>query len=146
MRTLVFAATVLAVVSPGCGTGARGRLHGTVTWQGQPLTGATVIFLDKENHTHLAKLRAEGRYEVGGVALGPIKVSVQQDPPAVAAKGQQYSSQSKGVVDEKASKAPSPVAAAAGQKRLPELYADADRAGLGFELTGPDQEWSVDLK
>ena len=108
MRVMLFVAAVLAATAlSGCGDMPRGRLHGTVTWQGKPLTGATVIFLAKDNKTHLAKLKPDGSYEVSGVALGPIKVSVQQDLPAVAAKADpRLTSQAKGVVDEKAGKAP----------------------------------------
>jgi hypothetical protein len=116
------------------------------------MTAATVIFLASDNKTHVAKLRPDGTYEVGGVALGAIKVSVQQDLPAVAAKaeprGSDSSSQEKGVKDEKAGRAPPAPVVVKGDRRgqLPAHYTDADRSGLIFELKEPDQEWSVDLK
>ena len=153
MRLTMLAAAVLAAVAlSGCGDVPRGRLHGTVKYQGKPLTGATVIFLAKDNKTHVARLKSDGTYDVSGVALGPIKVSVQADLPAVSPKAESFgsavSSQGKGVSDEKAGKAPVPpiTEKAAGGARLPTHYADADKSGLSFELKDADQEWSVDLK
>jgi hypothetical protein len=157
MRLTLFAATVLAAVAlTGCGDVPRGRLHGTVKYQGKPLTGATVIFLAGDNKTHLAKLKPDGTYDVSGVALGTIKVSIQQDLPEVASKADPRSaasrSQSKSdVTDEKAAKAPAAPPPPAPEKtdwkhRLPVQYADAEKSGLTFELKESDQDWSVDLK
>jgi hypothetical protein len=151
MRMLLFAAAVLAAaVSSGCGDVSRGRIHGKVTWNGKPLTGATVIFIAKDNKTHPVKLKTDGSYEVNGVAYGPIKVSIQQDLPSVASKSEpRASSQAKGVADEKAGKAPpsSPIAEKSDYgPRLAASYTDAEKSGLTFEMKEPDQEWSVDLK
>lgn len=148
---LVAAAVAAAVVLTGCsGDVPRGRVHGTIKLNGKPLTGATVIFLAKDNKTHVLALKPDGSYEVTGVALGPVKVSVQVDAPRSAVKGEfdPPSSAAKGVTDEKAGKAPpsaEPKAKADGV-RIPAQYADADKSGLSFELKGADQEWSVDLK
>jgi hypothetical protein len=154
MRSTMLAAAVLAAVSLcGCGDVPRGRLHGAVRYQGKPLTGATVIFLAGDNKTHVARLKSDGTFEVTGVALGTVKVSIQSDLPPVAAKaesrGAAPSSAAKGVTDEKAARAPAvPPVASNGDRtpRVPAQYADADRSGLTFELKDPDQEWSVDLK
>ena len=154
MRSFMFtAAALVAVALAGCSDVPRGRLHGTVTFQGKPLTATTVIFLASDNKTHPVKLKSDGTYEVNGVALGAIKVSVQQDLPTVAAKAEAPRSgtwgQAKGnVVDEKAGKAPpAPRTNEKGSGRqLPASYASAEKSGLSFELTGADQDWSVDLK
>jgi hypothetical protein len=154
MRLTMFAAAVLAAVAlSGCGDVPRGRLHGTVKYQGKPLTGATVIFLARDNKTHVARLKSDGTYDVTGVAIGTIKVSVQQDLPAVTPKAESFgsavSSQAKGVSDEKAGKAPAPPPVAekgAGGLRFPAHYNDPDKSGLSFELKDADQEWSIDLK
>lgn len=151
MRTVFLAAAVAAAVGlSGCGGEVpRGRIHGTITVGGNPLSSATVIFLARDNKTYPVKLKPDGSFEVSGVALGSVKVSVQQDLPAVASKGQRsLSSQAKGVVDEKAGKSAEPPAVKGqsdGPSRL-SRYADADKSGLTFELSAADQEWSVDLK
>jgi len=154
MRLMMFAAAILAAGAlTGCGDLPRGRLHGTVKFRGKPLDHATVIFLAKDNKTHLAKLKPDGTFDVTGVALGPVKVSIQTDLPAVNAKGAPGaytpSSQAKGVTDEKAAKAPpSPPRAEKldSGPNLPAQYADPEKSGLSFELNSADQEWSVDLK
>jgi hypothetical protein len=149
--TILATASLAAVVLCGCGDVPRGRIHGTVKFQGKPLSATTVIFLAKDNKTHLAKLKSDGTFDVSGVALGPIKVSLQQDLPAVASKSEYSntpSSQAKGVSDEKAGKPPASEVKLKTDTgfHLPAQYADAEKSGLTFELTQVDQEWSVDLK
>lgn len=152
MRAVILAVgTAAAAVLAGCGgDGPRGTVHGTVKFQGKPLTGAAVIFIASDNKTHVLSLSPDGAYTVSGVAYGPVKVSVQQEPERAAVKGQfaPPSSEAKGVKDEKAGmrspSAPEPKAKAG--PAIPAQYADAGTSGLGFELKQPDQEWSVDLK
>ena len=146
MRIVFFAAAFLAATAlTGCGDIPRGSIHGTVKYQGKPLTDSTVIFIAKDNQTHPAVLKADGSYEVHGVAQGLVKVSVQQAQPRVPAKAEPGRGGSKaGVVDEKAA-APAPVARITGP-RLPAQYTDPDKSGQTFELKEADQEWSVDLK
>jgi hypothetical protein len=150
MRAAILAATAAAVVlAVGCGREVpRGRIHGTVTYQGKPFPG-TVIFLATDNKTHLAELKPDGSYDVTGVALGPIKVSVQQPAPRYAVKGEfDVPSASKGVKDEKAGKSAAqydPQPKPSGP-RVPAQYADSNNSGLDFELKSADQNWSVDLK
>lgn len=141
------AALAAAAVLTGCGEVPRGRVHGTVTYQGKPIPEATVIFIAKDNQTHLVDLGADGSYEVSGVALGPVKVSVQQAPPRVASKADPTRPGSKAAVaDEKAGKELPATPPKLSLSRLPADYADAEKSGLKFDLTAPDQEWSVDLK
>ena len=84
MRFVLLAAGVAAaVVLAGCGGDVpRGRVHGTVTVNGRPLTGATVIFLASDNKTHVVDLKSDGTFDVPGVAFGTVKVSVQATAPA----------------------------------------------------------------
>jgi hypothetical protein len=150
MRHIFFAAMGFAVIAlTGCGDMPRSSIHGTVTFRGKPLSRATVIFLAKDNKTHVAKLKPDGTFAVSGVAQGLVKVSIQQDQPEVASKAPPgAASQKTGVSDEKASARPTPPPSHVKGTipRLPELYADPEKSGLSFELTEPDQEWSIDLK
>ena len=152
MRAIILAAAATAAVVAAGGCGAevpRGRIHGTITHQGKAFPG-TVIFLAKDNKTHTAELKADGSFAVDGVALGPIKVSIQQPAPRYAVKGEfdVPGRNTKGVTDEKAGKSaaqydPQPMPSG---PRIPAQYADSNNSGLGFELTSADQAWSVDLK
>jgi hypothetical protein len=147
MRIVSFAAALAAAaVLTGCSDVPRGRIHGTVKYQGQPIPDGTVIFIAKDNLTHLADLNRDGSYEVSGVALGPVKVSVQQAPPRVASKGDPTRPGYKEYVhDEKAGRE-QPLPVKHTGPRLPADYANAEKSGLKFDLTSADQEWSIDLK
>lgn len=153
MRGLILAAaTCAAVLVVGCkGDVPRGRVYGKITVQGKAVVGATVVFIASDNSTHPVDLKPDGSYEVTGVALGPVKVSVQPAVFRAAVKGEfdpPPSSAAKGVKDEKAGKSAlddAPKAEKTGPK-IPPTYADAEKSGLTFELKSADQEWSVDLK
>lgn len=148
MRIASLAAAVLAAAAlTGCGEPPRGRVHGTVKYQGKPLTNATVIFLAKDNRTHPVELKPDGSFEATGVAYGPVKVSVQQGFVRVPAKAEPGKGGKAGVDDEKAGKevVPPPEVVRTGPT-LPAHYADPAQSGLTFELNAPDLEWSVDLK
>jgi hypothetical protein len=154
MRGLILAAaTCAAVVFVGCkGEVPRGRVYGKITVQGKAVPGATVVFIASDNRTHPIDLKPDGSYEVTGVALGPVKVSVQPAAFRAAVKGEfdppPPTSAAKGVKDEKAGKTSlddAPKAEKTGSK-VPAQYADAEKSGLTFELKSADQEWSVDLK
>lgn len=153
---IVTAATCAAVVLvglSGCGGDApRGKLHGKITVQGKGVAGLAVVFVASDNRTHPVSTKADGTYEVAGVALGTVKVSVQAPVERSAVKGEfdpprVPTSSAKGVKDEKAGKSLAETApkAAPGPAVAPK-YTNPDRSGLTFELTGPDQEWSADLK
>jgi hypothetical protein len=151
MRTILLVASVLSLpLLSGCGSDVpRGRIHGTIHYQGKPLNDATVIFIASDKKTHLATLKADGSYEVSGVAYGAIQVSLQHDAPRSSVKGEHDvpSSQSKGVVDEKAGKAPvTRESNSPNRPTLPARYRDSAQSGLQFELSEPNKEWSVDLK
>lgn len=158
MRGLIVAAATCAAVVltglSGCGGGdvPRGRVHGKITVQGKPVPGLAVVFLGSDNRTQSVSTKADGTYEAQGVAQGPVKVSVQAPVERSAVKGEfdpprVPSSSAKGVKDEKAGKSLAETApkAAPGAFVAPK-YANPDQSGLTFELTGPDQEWSADLK
>jgi hypothetical protein len=150
MRIVMFAVALAAAVAlTGCSDLPRGRVHGTVKYRGKPLTDTTLIFIAADNQTHPVNLKADGSYEVNGVALGPVKVSVQQSLPRVQPKAEpsRFSNASKGVVDEKAGWTPPPqTESKSSGPRLLDMYTNPDSSGLVFELKEADQEWSVDLK
>lgn len=145
MRTVLFAAAVLsAAFVGGCGDVPRGRIHGRITFQGKPLANASVVFLAQDNRTYLADIKPDGSYEVSGIALGPVRVSIQQMQPRSAAKSERGATKAT-YADEKAA-APRAEEPKSFGPLIPPHYADPDQSGLTFELKEPDQEWSADLK
>ena len=137
-----------AVMLTGCGDLPRGSLHGTLTFKGEPLAGATVMFFGKDNQVYRADLTKEGTYTVSGVPLGPIRVAVQQflpsvtprpDPPPGGPKKPEM-----GEARDAAWKPPE--VTAEEMTRVPALYSDPGTSGLAFELSAADQEWSAELE
>lgn len=144
LASLLFAAAMLT----GCGDLPRGSLHGTLTFEGEPLAGATVMFFGKDNQVYRADLTKEGTYTVSGVPLGPIRVAVQQflpsvtprpDPPPGGPKKPEM-----GEARDAAWKPPE--ITAEERPRVPASYGDPGTSGLALELVEADQEWSAELK
>lgn len=153
MRRVFLAVAVALLVGAGGCSQPRSRVHGTVHYQGKPLSGATVIFLAPDNQAYPASTKADGSYEIAGVPRGQIRVSIQVPPPPSPprpeprAKGRDALAKREASEDDTGKKArlppepPGPPAA-----RIPSHYGDPNRSGLSFELKSPEQEYPIDLK
>jgi hypothetical protein len=139
---------LVAAALVGCGDMPRGRLHGTLSFRKEPLAGATVMFLTRDNQVYRADLDAEGSYMLEGVPQGPVKVAVQQplasvsprpDPPPGARVNKPDMQEARDAAWKP------PVIPPIDGQRLPMSYGDPNTSGLAFELTGADQEWSAEL-
>lgn len=140
-----------AVAILGCGP-PRSNVSGTVSYKGKALTAGTIILLASDNKSHQADIGSDGKYQARGVARGKVKVAVIVEGPRVPPRPDPV--KSKDPVGGKEAKADD----AKGMARLKEAvtslpgspipahYADADKSGLEFELTDPEQTYSPDLK
>jgi hypothetical protein len=139
-------ALCLLLLSSGC-SAPKSRVYGTISYQGKPLTGATIVLICPDNSTSQARVRSDGSYEIASVSRGEVKVAIQADKPrppprprpdrsAMAAKDDQ----AKGAVV--GARQPPEYAFAS----FPAKYGDPNTSGLSFELTDSDQDYSVDLK
>jgi hypothetical protein len=140
---------VLATTFTGCGGDKpRGTVHGTLKYQGKPLSGCTIILMASDNQTHRAETTKDGTYTLTGVVYGPVKVSIQQEVARVPIRPQFDARSGKGNMSESkdASAPPPPNVAPKLAFTLPALYADPTNSGLSFEMNSPDQEWNADLK
>ncbi len=79
---------LLCSVLSGCGSEEiRGRIVGTVTLQGEPVSEGIVLFTDETQGVYMtARLQPDGSYEVvtadgAGLRLGTYRVSVGPPPP-----------------------------------------------------------------
>lgn len=145
-RTLVAAA--VALLAPGCGGDIqRGKLHGTVKYQGKPVTSGTVIFLGSDNMSYPADLDKEGKYSVDRIPFGVVKVAIQQTAARPAPKADPTVAKSKGLEGKDASRpAPPTDEPRIAGVAVPAQYNQAETSGLTFEMKAAGQEWSVDLK
>lgn len=80
-KTLLPLGMLLGLSLVGCSGGdgpVLGDVSGTATFQGAPLSGATVMFIPEKGPVAAAVTDAEGEYTVQpGVAVGPAKITVQ---------------------------------------------------------------------
>jgi hypothetical protein len=145
----------IALVLPslvGCGY-PHGRVHGTVRYQGKPLTNATIIFLAPDNQAYPVRLGPDGSYQVASLPQGHLLVSIQADEPRVAprpaprpGKGADPVAAAQEQADDAGKQRHRPAVAANPAPTLPALYTDPKQSGLAVDLVGDDQEFSPDLK
>jgi hypothetical protein len=129
----------------GCGENfPRGKVSGKITYQGQPLTGTTMIFIGKDNMTYRAELNDQGAYSLDNIPLGQIKVAFQQALPQMPRKADPVLT-GKGASEKKDDLVP-PSQPIMPKFQLPAQYANPATSGVSFELKQPVQEWSIDLK
>lgn len=103
MTRMISVASFAAMLVVGIGCSERapdmpelGQVHGTVTLDGKPLSGVSILFEPEKGRTSTAKANAEGVYEAlylvdeEGVKLGPCLVRVEwgidESGPAIPAK------------------------------------------------------------
>ena len=141
-----YLAIVLVFALAGCES-PRSRVHGTLKYQGQPLSDVTLIFLASDNQTYPAYPKADGTYEVVGLPRGKVQVSIQQNLPRVVPRPERPPSGfPEADADDAAKGGHRPPVAVPSAGSLPPKYADPEQSGLEFELTEADQLFDMDLR
>ena len=127
----------------------RGKLHGTVSYKGKPLTSGMVIFLGADQQSYIADLDEKGSYTIDRIPYGTVKVAIQQAPARPAPRANPSPSQGKGGVSESKDAARQPPPAPEPKMSgvvVPANYNQAETSGLSFEMKEPNQEWNTELK
>lgn len=124
--------TLLALLS-GCGPSS-GVLEGRVTVDGSPLANGILMVHDAGGGVRSTPVLA-GSYELEGVPLGQVRITIRSLPPPPMIAPPPASSGSSGA----------PVAAAPALLQLPESLADADQSGLQATVVGGRQRYDLDL-
>jgi hypothetical protein len=128
-------AAVLAVAVAGCGdnkTVRKATFHGTVSYNGDPLSGGFIRFVGPAGDFSVAQIQKDGTYVVTDVVPGEQKVAVSQAPQSV---GSSADALPKGKATPK--KAPS---------TLPQKFYDTEASGVRVTVTADTQELPIDLK
>jgi hypothetical protein len=142
-RAAMSAILVWAVLVAGCMDFPRGDVRGKVTYQGEPISLATLMFVTVDNQVYRADLSEDGSYAIPGVPLGKVRVAVQQALPMVKPRPDPVGP---GVAAGPGGQEFIPGNLSTDMVPLPEKYGHPDQSGLEFELTQAEQEWSVDLQ
>jgi hypothetical protein len=121
------------VLSLGCSRLQTTSVSGVVRFQGQPLAGGTVTFVDTDNQKRHSAIGKDGRYRVEGPAPGTARIVVVSHPRVPEGFNPARPGQ--------------PGGKAAEEKRdnVPKRYADVETSGLSVVVSGGKQTHDIDL-
>jgi hypothetical protein len=127
---------LLLMAASGCGERA-GSVEGTVTFQGKPLSSGSIVFYaddDQNDSGHIA----DGKYTVGRVPVGDVKVVVMSFPVGEATKLPKGKETTK--------PGDPPPAKAEKFVPIPAKYSSRETTDLKYKITGGSQKIDIDLK
>jgi hypothetical protein len=136
-RLIGFSILSLTALAAGCGsgTGAVGRVSGTVKFQGQPLTSGEVVFHCKNGEQVGCHITAQGTYELANVPVGSARIIVKTHPfvPPGLKKSGPGASTAK------------PPEENSSYIALPARYGDPAKSGLTLDVKPGDQQYEIVL-
>jgi hypothetical protein len=138
---------VLCLATTGCG--GNGSVSGKVSYKGEPLGGGSVLFVSTEGRGSAStEIGLDGKYSLNKVPAGPVKIAVEtaSTKPAKAPPG--------GMPTPPPGAMPKDVPSMYNQASqpkgnyiwIPENYADPEKSGLTYTVTGGPQTHEIDLK
>jgi hypothetical protein len=141
------------------GCSSKGTVSGKVFYQGNPLPGGTVTFLQEKGAFH-SVIHEDGSYQVTGIPPGPATITVSSpDPPkpadpspmekaaekAQARKVEMTPEQAK-MMEEAKKHMGDPEAGKRRYMAIPPKYNDPDKSGLTYNVKRGAQEQDIQLK
>lgn len=152
LRTLL----VFALVPLSAGCGSKGTVSGKVFFQGKPLPGGLVTFLQDKGAYH-SVIQEDGSYQVSGIPPGPATITVSSpDPPPQAVQGRTAMEKTtksaakdyKGQIplEEMAKHMGDPEAGKRKYMAIPPQYKDPDKSGLTYTVKSGAQAFDIQLQ
>lgn len=136
----VIVALVVGVILNGCAGGASGpktgQVSGTVTYQGKPVSGVTVVFHPSSGPVATGTTDDSGEFQLmtskpgDGAPVGMCKVTISAPTPV---------GESDPAAAEKAA------AEAAAQSKIPAKYQSPDSSGLTYDVKEGQNDAKFDL-
>lgn len=135
------------------GCGSKGTVSGKVFYQGKPLPGGTVTFLEDTGAFH-SVIHEDGSYRIAGVPPGNATITVSTpDPPKQAssspmAKAMKNAKGWKGEIppEEMAKHMGDPEAGKRRYMAIPSKYKDPKQSGLTYTVKSGSQNFDIQLK
>jgi hypothetical protein len=145
---------VFLMLAPVAGCSSYGTVSGKVTYQGEPLTGGTILFTSSRGKgTRSSPIGEDGSYTIANMPSGDVKIAVETksaQPPPSGAKGPPMSMQPPPGVALPPGTLDSPIYNPALRKgfavKIPERYADPEQSGIPYVVTSGPQTYNIDLK
>jgi hypothetical protein len=134
----------LALLLAGCSS--TGTVSGTVSYKGKPVPAGSVLFVPAHGPAVTAVID-DGKYTAEKVAAGPAKIAVTSFSLEAPAGFVQHMQPPKDApIPPEARKALEAGAQIKKGIKVPEDYADPDKSGLTYTVTGGAQTHDIDLK
>ena len=156
---------VCLCLAVGCSSSSSGPklvpADGTVTFQGKPLAGATVMFVPEKGPFAMGITDVNGKFQLStgtsrGVVVGPVKVSVtaaeggKQEDPGAASKRPQTPAETAEFMkkaEEFSKAAVSGKADAQPKSLIPEKFGKVETSGLSYTIkpNAGENHFKIDL-
>ena len=140
LRAACLATLLLAVGVglPGCSRRS-GTVSGTVTYQNKKVTSGVVVFVGADGKaSQPAPIKEDGTYTAVNVPVGPVKVAVDNPPPAISTGGAKLPAgdpEAQASAKEAARYVPTPL-----------QYRNADKSGLTTTVKGGSNTYNIELR
>jgi hypothetical protein len=143
----------LALVPMFAGCGSKGTVSGKVLYQGKPLPGGTVTFLQEQGAFH-SVIHEDGSYRVTGVSPGLATITVSSpDPPipqprtlSMEKMAEKATSRKIEIPPEVAKHMGDPEAGKRRYMAIPSKYKDEKKSGLSYTVKSGSQNYDIDLE
>jgi hypothetical protein len=144
---------VLALAPLSAGCGSKGTVSGKVFYQGKPLPGGMVTFL-QEKGAFYSVINEDGGYKVVGIPPGPATITVSspdppqptRQPPGKPPTMENLKNSKGNVPPEIAQHMGDPEAGKRKYMSIPANYKDPNKSGLTYTVTSGSQNFDIQLK
>jgi hypothetical protein len=137
---------ILGLTATGCGS--NGSVSGKVLYKGEPVGGGTVVFVPQGQPSQSTRINADGTYMIDKIALGPVKIAVEtKSAQPVMGPPHGMPTPPPGAIPKDSPSIYNSSSQPQG-KYVPihENYADPEKSGLTYTVTGGPQTHEIDLK
>lgn len=139
---LLLSLALLACMLTGCGK-ATGNISGVVKYNGKPLPGGSVMFVDSSGAIVQTSIDSEGKFAAQKVVVGNNKVAVSYVDDKINQYAQEIAARGKGSLKPITNM---PKLDTENMLTLPAKYSMPDQSGLIFDVKSGENSYDIDLK
>jgi len=133
---------LLACMLTGC-VKATGNISGVVKYNGKPLPGGSVMFVDSAGAIVQASIDTEGKFAAQKVVVGNNKVAVSYVDDKINQYAKEIAAKGKGSLKPITNM---PKLDTENMLTLPAKYSMPDQSGLFFDVKSGENSYNIDLK
>jgi hypothetical protein len=143
LSSLHWAAMVtFAIAAAGCGSREPASVHGTVTYNGRPITSGTLTLMGPDNKVATSNIGPDGSYAIDSITPGKVLVAVYSPDP-VATLSPEFRAARAGRTPVKSQVTRMPVSDSKWFP-LPERLANPDTSEVVIEVNSGSQTLNIE--